>query len=242
VATGVLASPRRRRRLVWGATFLLGVGALVFAMVNWSNTAKREETPLRDEPAQVAPVPVKAPFAKAKREGVLETAARFVDTAVVRRRVADSWELTDPSLRSGYTRASWATEDIPVQPYPVDGAKWRVDYSWRDVVGLEVALYPKKGTNVPAAVFDMELHAYGKGKSRRWLVSSWTPAAYRGIPDAPLGAKPAAPVELKSPLDRRWLLVPFSVFLLALLIPTALGVRGWWRGRLAERRYRSNLY
>jgi hypothetical protein len=124
----------------------------------------------------------------------------------------------------------------------VDGAKWRVDYSWRDVVGLQVALFPRRGTNVPAAVFDMELHAHGKGANRRWLVSSWTPASYQGIPSAPLGASPpASTVTYESRLDRKWLLVPLSVFALMLLIPTVLGVRGWWRGRLAERRYRSSL-
>ena len=51
-------------------------------------------------------------------------------------------------------------------PYPVDVAKWDVDYSWEGVVGLKVALFPKKGEDVPAAVFDMQLRAFGKGDRR----------------------------------------------------------------------------
>ncbi|MDQ5820980.1 MAG: hypothetical protein M3540_06030 [Actinomycetota bacterium] len=240
-----LASPRRRRRLVKAGAALLGVAALAFTMVNWSNTAKPKPEVFSNEPAMdMTKVPERAPFAKAKREGVLRTAAKFLQTAVVRENVAASWDLIDPTLKQGYTRKSWAREDIPVQPYPVDAARWKVDYSWRNVVGLKAALFPRKGREeVPAAVFDMELHAHGTGKSRRWLVSSWTPASYTGIPAGPLGSSrnTGSPFVEKQPLATHWLFAPFAVFGLALLVPLGLGVRGWWRGRRAVRRYEAGL-
>ena len=213
-------------------------------MVHWSNTAKPLPEVFTDEPAQdMTAVPESAPFGKARREGVLRTARQFLLTAVVRENVAASWSLTDPELKQGYTRATWATEDIPVQPYPVDAARWKVDYSWRDVVGLKAALFPKKGREeVPAAVFDMELHAHGKGKNRRWLVSSWTPASYTGIPAGPLGSSRTAGTYVdKQPLAAHWLFAPFAVFGVALLVPLGLGLRGWWRGRRAVRRYEAGL-
>lgn len=227
-----------------GGTAAVGLAALVFVMAHWSNTAKLEPEVFSNEPSQdMTAVPTRVPFAKAKREGVLRTAAKFLRTAVVREHVADSWELTDPALKQGYTRATWATQDIPVQPYPVDSAKWKVDYSWPNVVGLKAAVFPKKGHDVPAAVFDMELHAYGKGKNRRWLVDSWTPTSYTGIPAGPLGANANRGVvyEGKKPIATRWLFAPFILFGLAMLVPLGLGIRGWLRGRRAVRRYEAGL-
>lgn len=220
------------------------VGSIAFAMIHWSNTGREFEDSFTNRPAQVDAIPKKAPFARARREGALATAKRFLRTAVVRERVEESWDLTAPTLRTGYTRESWATEDIPVQPYPVDAARWRVDYSWEDTVGLKVALFPKHGAKVPAAVFDMELTAYGKGKNRRWLVDSWTPASYVGIPSAPLGARPAAAADLvpeEGQLSATWLLLPGAILGLLVLIPILLGLRGWWRGRRAVKRYLSSL-
>jgi hypothetical protein len=244
VVRRLLGSPRRRRRMLRGGTAALGLAALVFVMAHWSNTAKPEPEVFSNEPSQVDPLPVRAPFAKAKREGVLHTAAQFLRTAVVRENVAASWELTAPTLKQGYTRKTWATQDIPVQPYPVDSARWKVDYSWVDTVGLKAALFPKKGhEDVPAAVFDMELTAYGKGRNRHWLVDSWTPSSYTGIPAGPLGSsrRPVVQYIDKPRLESHWLLAPFVVFGLALLIPIGLGVRGWWRGRRAVRRYEAGL-
>jgi hypothetical protein len=239
---GLLSSPRRRRRIAAGIVFAAVVGTVAFVMVNWSNTAHVEKEHFTNEPAQIDALPVKAPFAQARREGVLVTARRFLRTAVVRENIDDSWELTAPTLKAGYTRERWATEDIPVQPYPVDAAKWKVDYSWVDVVGLKVALFPKHGTKVPAAVFDMQLHAFGSGKNRRWLVDSWTPASYVGIPSAPLGASSSLrEVPVKQVLPTKWLFAPLAIFALLVLVPATMALRGWWRSRRALRAYKSGL-
>ena len=240
---GLLSSPRRRRRLSRGGLAVAAVAAVAFSLVHWSNTGKSLDAPFSDEPAQIDKPPKRAPFRQAKREGVLQTARAFLRTAVVRENVDDSWELTAPTLKNGYTRRQWATQDIPVQPYPVDAARWKVDYSWENTVGLKVALFPKRGSKAPAAVFDMELTAYGTGENRRWLVDSWTPTSYVGIPSAPLGARPVAagPTEAEGQLDAGWLLLPLALLSLVVIVPLLLGVRGWWRGRQAYRRYLSEL-
>jgi len=160
----------------------------------------------------------------------------------VRENVEDSWDLTAPSLKAGYTRETWATEDIPVAPYPVDAARWDIDYSLEGVVGLKVALFPKRGEEVPAAVFDMQLRAFGKGKDRRWLVDSWTPTSYTGVPDGPLlGGSNRPPVQYESRLGASWLFVPLGILALALAVPTFVLGRGWWRDRRAARRYHASL-
>jgi hypothetical protein len=212
-------------------------------MIYWSNTGTTYDIAAdRSEPAPLPPAPKPAPFRSAVDEGALETARRFLRTAVVREHVEDSWDLTHPSLKAGFTRETWATQDIPVPPYPLGSARWDVDYSWQGVVGLKIALFPKQGSTVPAAVFDMQLRALGQGKERRWLVDSWTPTAYTGVPQGPLlGGSNRPPAEYKSPLGASWLALPLGILALALMIPLAVLGRGWWRDRRATRRYEAGM-
>jgi hypothetical protein len=242
---GVLSSPRRRRRLAWAGSGALVAGGIAFSMIYWANTGTTYElAPKGNEPIDVvAPPPPPAPFSAAREEGVLDTATRFLRTAVVREHVEKSWELTAPSLKAGYTPRSWATQDIPVQPYPVESARWDVDYSWEGVVGLKVALFPKRGTNVPAAVFDMQLRAFGKGDKRRWLVDSWTPTSYTQVPSGPLlSTRNQSPPVYRSPLGASWLFLPLSILSLIVLVPLTVLVRGWLRDRRATRRYEASLH
>jgi hypothetical protein len=241
-----LSSPRRRRRLAWGAIATALAGGVAFSMIHWSNTGTKyvlTATGPVNEPAQVLPPqPPPAPFTRAVRTQVLDTASRFLRTAVMRKNVGDSWELVHPSLRAGYTRSTWATQDIPVAPYPMQSARWDVDYSWRGMVGLKIALFPPKGSEVPAAVFDMHLRALGKGDKRRWLVESWTPTSYTGVPQGPLlGGSNRPQVEYKSPLGAGWLTIPLAILLLVLLVPTVVLARGWRRDRRAVREYEASL-
>ena len=90
-------------------------------------------------------------------------------------------------------------------------------------VWLQVALYPdRKHKSVPAAVFDLTLKPFRDGSARRWLVDSWAPAGYKGMPSGPLGSDRgpgrASDVEYKSELSAKWLLVPMSAFLLGLVL------------------------
>ena len=136
-----------------------------------------------------------------------------------------------------------------MQPYPLEVAKYDVKGSFTDSVWLQVALFPDKAhrKTVPAAVFDLWLKPVRQGDQRRWLVDSWSPAAYQGVPSGPLGgvrdAKgrplPTA-VAYEAPLKSRWwLLVPISGFLTALLAVAFFAARGWWRGSRALKRYRA---
>jgi hypothetical protein len=220
-------------------------------MIHWSNTSSYHEAPIRmNEPAEVVANPVRARLGGAKKQGVLAVAAQFVSTAVKRKHVEKSYDLATPALRTGYTRHAWATQDIPVQPYPLDFAKFKVKGSYTDEVWLQVALFPDKAhrKTVPAAVFDIVLKPAGNGDGKRWLVDSWAPAGYQGVPDGPLGGRrdtkgnplPPATVTYEAPLKSRWwLLVPFSAFLGALLLMSTLFVRGWYRNSRALKRYRS---
>ena len=226
------------------ATLLtLGLAAVVFSMVHWSNTSHVHYAKTRPGKPTIVAAPVPADFSVAKREGVLRVAAEFVNTAVRRQHVELSYDLATPALRSGYTRRTWATEDIPVQPFPFQSARYKLKGSFSDSVWLQVAVYPdRKHKSVAATVFDLTLKPFRQGKTRHWLVDAWAPAGYQGIPSPPASASGgrAATIEYKSGLSQKWLFLPLSAFALALIVLATIGVRGWWRGHRALKRYRSD--
>jgi hypothetical protein len=175
------------------------------------------------------------------RAAVLDVAQRFLTSAVLRSRVGESWELAHPDLRQGLTRREWTSGDIPVVPYPVDSARWRLGYSYADRVGLEVYVFPRPGARVEAMVFDMELKPGGSGDGRGWRVSSWAPRA-RGAGQLPPQSPERAAAERRAVeeaeehmLPAAWLLAPVAAFLGVLALPLFLGLRDRRRDRRGER-------
>jgi hypothetical protein len=176
--------------------------------------------------------------------GGLAVADRFVRTAVARKNVAESWGLVAPSMREGFTRTEWANGEIPVVPYNFGSVRWRIAYTYRRAMGLEVALFPPPGSDVRPAVFNVDLRAVGPGEKPHWLVESFTPAVLRSVPAvAARGAGtggsglPDLSPDEDNPqrLNAIWLMVPFGVIGLAILIPIGLGIVNWRRGRQADR-------
>ena len=77
----------------------------------------------------------------------LRTAQKFVQTAVLRKDAAASWAITTKAERAGFTRAQWATGNIPVVPFPREkfgSAKFKIDRSRQRDILLEVLLTSKQ--------------------------------------------------------------------------------------------------
>jgi len=237
----MLSSPRRRRRFAWTGSLLLLAGGITFSLIHWSNTSHYRELMPRPGKPQVVQAPKRISFALAKREGVLKVASQFVDTAVKREHVDQSFDLATPALRTGFTRKTWAQGDIPVQPYPLSIAKYQLEGSFSDEVWLQVAVFPdKKHKSLVPTTFDLVLKPFGQGKARHWLVDSWAHTGYLNIPTAPEGAKDTTVVEYKSGVSQWWVLLPVSAFGLGLVLLASIAVRGWWRGSRAMKRYKSS--
>jgi hypothetical protein len=241
-----LASPRIRRRLAWlgvAAVFAAAIGGLALLLPDRHQAAE----PLTA--GGVAPPKAEHSVKRGKKSLAepLSVAEKFLNTAVARRHVGDSWELIDPTFpgKEEYTRATWAKGDIPVVPFPVADAKYRIDYSYRNELGLRVALFAPKGNKTRAAVFDIELRRSRQGGDRRWLIDSFMPAggadaASFGVPRGNTGLPnldPNVRGSGKSRLGKGWLLLPLSVFLLALMTPIGIGILNAVRGRRAEREF-----
>ncbi len=229
---------------MWFGALALAAGGGVGIGVHYANTGHPTDlfVPHVASPVERKASPFK-PNAQAKSDAIA-VATSFVQTAVKREHVERSYDLVAPPLRQGYTRRGWASGTIPVVPYPVDSARWKYGYAYDNVIGFDVAVFPKHGTKLTPMVFGMELTQYRSGSSTRWLVSSWQPhqnglgpsgGAGGGMSMNLVGGVPG-PTHAK--LGASWLLFPLSVLALIVLVPVGLGIREWVRGRRAERRYR----
>jgi hypothetical protein len=242
----VLRSPRWRRRLGWSLATLAVVGAATAIGLTYSNTAERapEAAPPPGMEAQVYKAPKHIELTRAQRARVLATAANFVTHAVARRKVEEAYDLTAPSLRGGLTRAQWRAGAIPVVPFPVEEARWKLEFSDEDAIGLQVLLLPGARSGLKPELFNMELAATGKGAEQRFLVTSWSPSGLGGggVPAAASSGPGGLPNLGDAPggqarLGGHWLLAPLVLLALVPLVVIGFFARGWLRGRRAAAEY-----
>ena len=242
---GLLASPRRRRRLAWLTVALALAVALAILGVFFPNTSPtRHQAPFTKEPVQtVGPLPKAVAFTAGERKEVNAVAGDFIATAVFRQRLGHSYDLVCPEFRQGLSRTDWKTGNIPVVPYPRDAValmKWKLDYSYRDQVGMHVAFLPKQTAKVGGMVFAIELKHVCAPNRDRWLVSYWTPTGGQVLSRAQRAKAAGPPQALKPRLGTAWIFVPIGgLVALVVLVPSALAFRGWLSRRRVDRTYGS---
>jgi hypothetical protein len=177
----VLASPRRRRRVVFAAITVAVAAPLIYLGVHFSSPGSPGNAtgPYVQDPFYKKQKHVR--FTAEKRREVRATLREFISTAVARRHVVESWPLAGPALREGMTRKEWATGSIPVQPYPVakhgQGAWSTVQYSYRNKVGLEVLLFPRAGSGYSVATVSADVV---RGPDGRWRINNWMLTKFHG--------------------------------------------------------------
>jgi hypothetical protein len=241
----VLSSPRRRRRLRIGGALLAFAGVCAFVGLHYSNTGTPPPDRYSAEPVQRVPPPLKAAtLTGADNESVRRVAALFIDTAVLRRRIDDSWEITTPRLRQGLTRKEWDSGNIPVTPFDAEAVaeiKYDLDWSGSDLVYLNVAIVPKPRSNVDGQAFDIGLQRQGEASDHKWLVDYWVPTG-TGVAVAGPRARAAAREALRQPSSRispAWIFAPVGLFVGLLFgLPVAIFGRQRLRSRRALREYR----
>ncbi len=250
----ILSSPRRRRRAALGTGVAGLVAGLVTVGILWPNTAEQVPSVVVPGKPQVYHEPKAVKLTQTSRAEALATAANFVKTAVARQNVDRSWLLASPALKQGYTRAEWRGGEIPVVPYPVAEARWKLDYTYADAVGLQVLLFPKAGSGLRPNLFLMELKPVGSSARRHWVVDSWIPS---GVANPALAAPASRPGgggggsglqsldpnivgNTQSRLGSAWLFAPLTVFAIVPLVLAVFGYRSWRRSRRAERAYREH--
>jgi hypothetical protein len=241
----LLASSRFRRRSGWLAICLAVAGVVAFVGIHYSNTGHKERQRFTSEkPQLVAKSPKVDVFTSAEQRQVRAVAARFVESAVFRNDVADSFAITTNGLRQGESKSEWASGTIPIVPFPkeaVQTVRWRVNYSYADEVGLKVAFYTKPVSGVDRQVFDISLQNHGTAAAPRWLVSYWAPSGGLQLSRADPRRPSIDPAPPKPQLGAIWLLVPVGLIAGGLVgLVVFLAVRGRIRHARATRLYRSS--
>ena len=175
--------PLWRRALPWVGGLLLFAGAIVALVVFVGNTANAPKETFSDEPAVDVTKPQKNVKVPAE---VRSVAQKFIKTAVARKDLESAYDIVGPSIKQGMTLKEWKTGNIAVIPFPVDKldyAPFKVDYSHKDDVLMEVALLTKEGTGIKGQTFFIGIKKFGKGDKARWLVDNWVPRGSAPVPD-----------------------------------------------------------
>src|SRR4029077_8572698 len=98
----LLRSSRFPRRAGWLAVCLAVAGGVAFVGIHFSNTGHAEKDVFEPGKPQLVPKAPKADrFTPAEQRQVRAVAVRFVESAVYRKHVADSFALTTSELHQG---------------------------------------------------------------------------------------------------------------------------------------------
>ena len=222
----------RRRRIRLGVGGAL-VGLLAVSAVLFWNTADNVET-FSGGKADIFVAPAPHKLTRAEQNELGSVARRFVETAVARVHPERAYELIGPTMRGGLTKTEWATGEIPVVPYPVESAQWKVEYSDSEGVGLLVLVEPSQASGLRPTVFSMSMVPRTVDGKKTWLVDGWAP---KGGNPTTIGASSASPTEALSGADaevperlspqasRLWLLAPVFLICLVFVVPLVFFIR-----------------
>ncbi len=234
---GILGSYRWRRRLAWLAATALVVGSAVTTAIVWPNTAPKESAvPQPGSPNVDYTQPKQIRMTAHDKAMALAVASRFIHTAVARKHIDRSWDLTAPELRAGFTRKQWDSGTIPVVGYSFREARWALDFSDTEGVGFQIALFPTKGSQQQAQVFLIGLHRIGARKKRHWVVDNWQSAPTSGTQNVSAGPGGGGPKPTGNARESQaWLLLPAGLLSLIVLLPLSIATVNWYRTRRADR-------
>jgi hypothetical protein len=179
---GLTTSRGLNRALPWIAGAVLLVGVFAF----WQTMVKTNDTPetFSNERVQNTATPETVPLAPEARQVVVQ----FIKTAVMRRDLAEAWNISGPQIRQDISRKEWLTGNIPVVPYPdaaVNRSPVKITWSHPTEAGLEVVLQPKAGSKDKPQLFFVGVLKQGSGSQAKWVVDYWAPYAPPPIPSNP---------------------------------------------------------
>ena len=174
-----IRKPGWRKALPWVLVVLVVGLVIAVVSIRYSNTGHSPATALTNKPAvDVSKIPatVKLPH------GATRVARLFIETAVARKNLGQSYSIVTDEIKQGQSLRSWMTGNIAVVPFPVVDVKYapmKIDFSYPAEAQIEVALLPKNGTKVHGQLFIMDIvKRHGK-----WLVNSWVPRASAPVPN-----------------------------------------------------------
>jgi hypothetical protein len=192
-STGAGLPPFYRRRRFWraalpviamAAAVLLGLG--LYNAFYGSSGLSRTSIPLPPDP----PMPKTVKFAPNEAHDVHGLVREFVQTAVARKNLADSYKLIGPGLREGISLKGWKNGQVTVVPYPVDATTaitWekKPEWSYANSVRLQLHVITPDKPNQTKLMGTDTFYVDAIRRNNHWLVNNWVP---RWTPPIPNGS------------------------------------------------------
>jgi hypothetical protein len=183
VVNSAISSRRFNRwAMVVGAVVLVA-GVIAIVVTQFGNTAKTENTSPTGPPIAAAPkAQQNIPFPKA----AWRVANEFLFTALPRKHLAESYAISHPDMRAGFTLKQWESGNIPVTYFPtakVYRYNWKnTNYAHPRDVQQNVILVPKNGSGEKAIYAQIGVTKIGRGSQAHWAVSYFSPLAGPPVP------------------------------------------------------------
>jgi hypothetical protein len=113
----------------------------------------------------------------------------FVQTAVARKNLAESYKLIGPGLREGISLKAWKNGQVTAIPYPVDAKThllWekKPEYSYKNSARLQLHVITPDQPNHTAAAGTETFFVDVIKRNGHWLVNNWVPRWTPQIPNA----------------------------------------------------------
>ena len=172
----------------WLAGLILVAGVVAAVIAFFPSHDARPTTATAPLPGATASKPAPAPKSVPLSKDATAVARQFVTTAVARKNLAAAWKISDANIRGGLTLKEWLTGNIPVVPFPVSTStvtRFKIDFSYANVAGLEILLEPQNAKTMKPQVFFIRLKKAGASANKRWVVDTWVP---HSTPLVPVGA------------------------------------------------------
>jgi hypothetical protein len=183
VVNSALSSRRFNRWLLGIGAVVLVAGVIAVLVTQFGNTAKSENTAPTGKP--IAP-PAKAQPNIKFPKAAWQVANEFLFTALPRKNLAESYAISHPDMRAGFTLKQWESGNLPV-PYFPTAKVYR--YNWKNTnyahprdVQQNVILVPTKASGQKAIYAQIGVTKIGRGSQAHWAVSYFSPLAGPPVP------------------------------------------------------------
>src|SRR5438876_3620050 len=97
-----------RRRLIWGGIFASAAGIVIVLYFAFPSPKPSKDELISNIPGDVVKQEKPVKF-QPRKKAVLDVARAFVQTAIARKNVGDSWNLVTKLMRAGYSKKAWSS-------------------------------------------------------------------------------------------------------------------------------------
>ena len=252
--TGILHSPRKRKRLAYAIGIPLMLVAVVLAGVELLPEAKEDPPEVfgKQQAYNVAAHEKSVRLTRVDRKHVNRTIDVLINDGVKRRNPGAVYHVATPNLRSQATTAEWRKGDIPVYPYPALGKRfhgWTINYSQQNHLNVDLLVMPSRNR---ATLGPVALTLDLRKVHNKWLVDGIFPVAtFAPLPpqgnrgpvistyDLVPAAAGSAPNGARSRLSYAYFALPGVIIGGGIAFVVGFFVWRMIRDRRAERRYRT---